>query len=97
MISVLQIHPKDNVAVALRPLSKGELPSPLQFPLLDDIPAGHKIALQDIPAGDKIIKYGNPIGHARKNIRQGMHVHTQNVASDLEGLWNIHIRLLLRI
>ena len=86
MISVLQIHPKDNVAVALRPLSRGEFPSPLQFPLLDDIPAGHKIALQDIPAGDKIVKYGNPIGHARKNIRQGMHVHTQNVASDLEGL-----------
>lgn len=86
MISVLQIHPKDNVAVALSSLSKGETPAPLRFPLREDIPAGHKIALRDLAEGEQIIKYGSPIGHAAKEIPQGALVHTGNTASDLEGL-----------
>lgn len=86
MIAALQIHPKDTVAVALRPLTRGEIPEPLCFPLQEGILPGHKIALRDIAAGEQIIKYGSPIGHAIKDISQGALVHTGNMASNLEGL-----------
>ncbi len=44
-----------------------------------DIPIGHKVALKDITSGDTIWKYGQDIGKAIANIRQGEHVHVQNV------------------
>ena len=65
----LQIHPSDNVAVALE--SAGP------------IPAGHKFALRDIAEGEKIVKYGDPIGVATCLIPAGSHVHTHNVRTSL--------------
>ena len=47
----------------------------------DDIPFGHKFAIRDIPAGSLIIKYGEPIGVARVNIKAGEHVHVHNLES----------------
>ncbi len=49
---------------------------------LDD---GHKYALCDIGKGENIVKYGNPIGHATRDIQKGEHVHTHNVATNLSG------------
>ncbi len=46
---------------------------------------GHKYALRDIACGENIIKYGNPIGHAIADIKQGEHVHTHNVKTNLSG------------
>ena len=46
---------------------------------------GHKYALRDIKCGEDIIKYGNPIGHATCDIKQGEHVHTHNVKTNLSG------------
>ena len=46
---------------------------------------GHKYALRDIKCGEDIIKYGNPIGHAICDIKQGEHVHTHNVKTNLSG------------
>ncbi|MBQ8302970.1 MAG: altronate dehydratase [Clostridia bacterium] len=46
---------------------------------------GHKYALRDIACGEDIIKYGNPIGHATADIKQGEHVHTHNVKTNLSG------------
>ena len=46
---------------------------------------GHKYAICDIKKGKNIIKYGNPIGHATEDIRQGEHVHTHNVKTNLSG------------
>ena len=43
---------------------------------------GHKVAACHIAAGDKIIKYGAPIGSARRDIRPGEHVHLHNIRSD---------------
>ncbi len=57
--NALLIHPRDNVAVALRTLKAGEqvMGTGLElFSVLDEIPASHKIALRDIPAGEEIIK-----------------------------------------
>ncbi len=50
--------------------------------LLKDIPFGHKFALEDIMKGTPIIKYGETIGFATEDIKEGDHVHVHNV----EGL-----------
>lgn len=46
-----------------------------------DIPYGHKIAVTDIRAGQPIVKYGEEIGVATQNIRQGDYVHIHNLNS----------------
>lgn len=40
---------------------------------------GHKTANRDIKEGEDIIKYGYPIGHAIRDIKNGEHVHTDNI------------------
>lgn len=78
----------DNVAVALKDLKKGDiaLVNGQQITLLDDIPFGHKAALQDIKNGDNVVKYGFPIGHATADIKKGSHIHTHNLKTNLSGI-----------
>ncbi len=78
------IHEIDNVAVVLRPFTKGEVVAGVT--LLDDIPQAHKVALKDIKAGEDVIKYGCPIGHATLDIIPGQHVHTHNVTTNLDDV-----------
>ena len=85
MKQYLQIHPADNVAVALIALSAGTALD-CGVTLAEDIPAGHKLALAEIPEGANIVKYGAPIGHATQAIRPGQWVHTHNVHTNLSGL-----------
>jgi (2R)-sulfolactate sulfo-lyase subunit alpha len=44
-----------------------------------DVPIGHKVALSDIKKGDTVWKYGQDIGKAVADIRQGEHVHVHNL------------------
>ena len=83
MKRLLKIHPSDDVAVALSPVSKGEEIDGLR--VADDIPAGHKVALHDIAAGFPVMKYGMPIGKATEAIRTGAHVHSHNLQTLLSG------------
>jgi (2R)-sulfolactate sulfo-lyase subunit alpha len=46
---------------------------------LEDIPLGHKLALNEIKSGDTIIKYGHDIGRATAGIPKGRHVHVHNL------------------
>lgn len=48
-----------------------------------DLQNGHKYAARDIKSGENIIKYGQPIGHATADIREGEHVHTHNLKTNL--------------
>lgn len=79
---ILIIHPKDNVAVALRNLKKDEI-LPLTdgsiLKVLSDIAEGHKAALEDISAGAAVYKYGEIIGEAKAPIRKGEWVHIHNL------------------
>lgn len=84
MSKIMKIAGRDNVAVALEPLSAGE--TYLGVTLTQDIPAGHKFALADIPAGANVVKYAFPIGHATEPIAAGSWVHTHNVKTNLSGL-----------
>ena len=45
----------------------------------NEIPLGHKIAMEDLNEGDTIIKYGHDIGKVIKTIKKGEHVHVHNV------------------
>jgi (2R)-sulfolactate sulfo-lyase subunit alpha len=45
----------------------------------EDIPIGHKVALRDLKTGDTVIKYGEDIGRMIGDVKQGEHVHVQNL------------------
>ncbi|WP_226635817.1 UxaA family hydrolase [Novosphingobium profundi] len=79
----LKVHPTDNIGVALSPLEAGVWVEGVH--LLEPVHQGHKFALQDIAEGSLVVKYGQPIGRARKAIAAGAHVHTHNVATALVG------------
>ena len=51
---------------------------------------GHKYALTLIKKGENVIKYGFPIGHAKRDIAVGEKVSPENLKSNLSGLtdWN---------
>lgn len=85
MREVFQITPRDNVAVAVQAVAKGtELTVHGQKIIaLQDIPAGHKIAVTAIAKGQDVVKYGFPIGTAKEDIAPGAWVHTHNVQSKL--------------
>jgi altronate hydrolase len=82
MKSTLQIHARDNVAVALRELCRGRSTED-GVTLRDDVPLGHKLALVPIAAGEPIFKFGYSIGLARAAIAPGEHVHGHNLVSTL--------------
>lgn len=49
-----------------------------------EVSGGHKAALRDIKSGENVIKYGFPIGHATRDIREGERVHTDNLKTNLK-------------
>lgn len=69
----LQLHPADNVAIAL------------EEGLAEGVPIGHKFALRLIAAGEPIIKYGQPIGVAKSAIKSNAHVHVHNISANVSG------------
>lgn len=88
MIQFLKINPDDNVVVAIQDLSKGTLikVDGAEVTLLEDVPAGHKVALKDFAEGENVVKYGYPIGHARREIKRGEWVNENNIRTNLAGL-----------
>lgn len=88
MQDFIRIHEADNVAVALRPIAKGEtLPiGEFQVTTLEEIPQGHKVALKPIDAGGDVIKYGFRIGIAKEDIPAGGWIHVHNVKTGLGDL-----------
>ena len=74
MDRLMQIHPRDNVAVVIHELQ-----------LEVNVKPGHKVALEDIQEGACIIKYGMPIGVATCNIEKNEWVHTHNMRTGLDS------------
>ena len=85
MQDVIRIHQDDNVAVALRPLNKGETIQAGEVKLLigEEIPQGHKFALRPIHKDQEVIKYGFRIGYAKEDIGAGCWVHVHNLRTAL--------------
>lgn len=82
----IQISMLDNVAVVLKNMKSSQIVkcNDKKISLKDNIPYGHKFALKTIEKGNILVKYGSPIGHAKKNIYPGEHVHVHNVATNLQ-------------
>ncbi|MHA1297978.1 MAG: UxaA family hydrolase [Candidatus Helarchaeota archaeon] len=83
----LILHEKDNVATVLKEIPEGteiEIEKDNEKFLIKTnkkIPIYHKIALKDIKIGEEVLKYGEVIGIAKKEIKQGDHVHRKNIRS----------------
>ena len=88
MNKYIQINAADNVAVAIIPLLAGDKLriDDREITLLEDIPAGHKVALKSFARNEHIIKYGFPIGHASQTISEGTWINEKNIKSNLEGV-----------
>lgn len=82
-LKFIKINDNDNVVVALTDIKAGD--EILGVTVKEEVARGHKIALSDIAEGENIIKYGYPIGHAKKPITAGEWVHTHNVATNLDS------------
>ncbi|WP_164101308.1 UxaA family hydrolase [Candidatus Laterigemmans baculatus] len=78
----LQIHPADNVIVAIDAIPAGVEVNGVTT--RQPIPAGHKIALRPIETGEHVFKYGFSIGAATRPISSGDHVHSHNLHSALD-------------
>ena len=81
MKEFIQIHPNDNVAVALSPLPSGKeiTLGGNTFQLREEIPLGHKFTLLPLKSGTPVIKYGCPIGTLQEDCPAGVWVHTHNL------------------
>lgn len=81
---LLRLHPQDNIVVATAPI-KAESVLKLdrvKIQIVSNVPMAGKVATRPIAEGEKILKFGQPIGHATRNIEPGEWVHTHNLASD---------------
>ena len=85
--SFLKINPADYVVVCLQAISAGTTieVDGKTVTLLQDTPAGHKVAINDMKEGEDVIKYGYPIGHATKDLKAGEWINEDNLKTNLSG------------
>jgi altronate hydrolase len=93
--SILQVHPKDNVLVALHNLKKGQLIDwqEQSIQLQSDVPAKHKFTIQPLKQGDPVIMYGVLVGKAQAELPVGEILTTENLkhAADPYGYRNVKL------
>jgi len=85
--AIIKTTAMDNVGIVPHPqgLAKGTVIAD-GIVLTEDIPMGHKLALQDMPAGTAVIRYGQVIGHTNKDIMQGSWINETNMEMPLPPL-----------
>lgn len=92
MRNAMIIDARDNVAVAIEPIAKGEQAvylsegKEVSLPVLEEITIYHKLATRDVSKGEPVVKYGEHIGIASCDIKAGQHVHVHNVEGHRENL-----------
>ena len=85
--AAMVLHPADDVATALRPLSAGEVVQiqgqnqTTSVQALEDIALCHKLALRPLAEGQPVRKYGEVIGFTLQAVAAGEHVHIHNLKS----------------
>ncbi|SEA38974.1 altronate hydrolase [Arachidicoccus rhizosphaerae] len=78
---VLQVHPKDNVLVALQDLHKGDTVNfgGKSYLLKDTVKAKHKFVTEDIDVGGQVFMYGVLVGKAKQPIATGEAINLGNL------------------
>ncbi len=81
MHSALRLHPADDLIVALRPLTAGEviLVDGVSYTLREAIAAKHKFAAKDLAAGELVSMYGVTVGRTTQAVSAGSLIHTHNL------------------
>jgi len=79
--AILQIHPDDNLLVALQDLSAGQVVQwkGEDYELADNIPAKHKFSMQPLAVGAPVFLYGVTVGKATKPIPKAALISTENI------------------
>jgi len=76
----IKVHINDNVAIIV---NNNGLPEGTRFAcgltLVEHVPQGHKVALQAIARNDAIIRYGEIIGYATEDLKQGSWISEHQV------------------
>ena len=83
-MSIIKIHPSDNVWIALEDLPAGAQirADEHTISVKEPIKSKHKIADQDFDIEDPIIMYGTTVGRATTSIPAGFGIHTHNIRHD---------------
>jgi altronate dehydratase small subunit len=88
MVNAIKLHDSDNVASVFDLVKAGSTVlvvdkkgNSYELKVSDDIPYGHKIAIEEIAVGQQVTKYGEEIGLATAVISVGQHVHIHNIES----------------
>ncbi len=79
--TIVRTMPSDNVGIVSNPsgLAKGTTVLDT-IVLIQDIPMGHKVALEELAKGSAVIRYGQTIGFTTTDIRQGDWLNETNIA-----------------
>ena len=83
-----KIAANDNVATCVADVKAGETVTVRfngvvnEYKALEDIPFGHKIALNPIKKGEKVFKYGVEIGEMNEDVEVGGWIHCHNCIDD---------------
>lgn len=101
MKKAIQLDEVDNVATVTSDVLEGEsveVLSPmgevvLILNTLNDISFGHKIAKKNFKIHDIVVKYGETIGIASREIKEGEWIHTHNVESATVPTSNIEMMM----
>jgi altronate hydrolase len=82
-MQLLLLDPRDNVAIATTDLHACETLTVADrvVRVRDDIPQGHKVALEAMPTGTDVVRYGEVIGQTTTSVAVGAHVHVHNLIS----------------
>lgn len=77
----IKTAPNDNVAIVATPsgLKRGSIVLGTTV-LVEEIPMGHKVALQTLKMGDEVRRYGQVIGYATRTIEKGSWVNEGNIS-----------------
>ena len=88
MVNAIKLHDEDNVASVFDLVEAGSTVlvvdkkgNSYELKVEDNIPYGHKIAIEQIEIGEQVTKYGEEIGIATSVIKVGQHVHVHNIES----------------
>lgn len=85
----LVLDQKDNVAVAITDLVAGDsclvtddVGQKFTLTVSENIPFGHKFALEDLALDAPVFKYGEEIGRMKTLLKQGGWIHSHNMYCD---------------
>lgn len=91
---IIKINNIDNVVVAIERISSNEkfFLDNKEVVIQNDVAQGHKIASKNIFEGENIIKYGHIIGHATSNINVGEWIHSHNMRTNLNEVFEYNYK-----